>query len=159
MILLKGINGLRLARRHQFNWGTPEHLSVYQTSPELWEREAFEEKLDGAPEATGEPGKSSAGELGGLAVRAFFFGRGWIVGVVRHAGRDRPVEGESHDQYQAGETVGIAQMGLLETKPARFEIRKQGLDAPARGVSQGGEISRLGRHGDNPGLGMPQDRG
>ena len=50
----------------------PEHLSVYQTSPELWEREAFEEKLDGAPEATGEPGKPSAGELGRLAVRAFF---------------------------------------------------------------------------------------
>src|SRR3954470_5143159 len=50
----------------------PEHLSVYQTSPELWEREAFEEKLDGAPEATGEPGKSSAGELGRLAVRVFF---------------------------------------------------------------------------------------
>src|SRR4051812_8637459 len=50
----------------------PEHLSVYQTSPELWEREALEEKLDGAPEATGEPGKSSAGELGRLAVRAFF---------------------------------------------------------------------------------------
>src|SRR4051794_20937996 len=49
-----------------------EHLSVYQTFPELWEREAFEEKLDGAPEATGEPGKSSAGELGRLAVRVFF---------------------------------------------------------------------------------------
>src|SRR5215210_7268593 len=47
-------------------------------------------------------------------------------------------------------------MGLFETKPARFEIRKHGLDAPARGVSQGGEISRLGRHGDDPGLGMPR---
>ena len=53
-------------------WPDPEHLSVYETSPELREREAFEEKLDGAPEATGEPGKSSAGELGRLAVRAFF---------------------------------------------------------------------------------------
>src|SRR3954468_2246228 len=51
---------------------SPEHLSVYQTSPELWEREAIEEKLDGAPEATGEPGKSSAGEFGRLAIRAFF---------------------------------------------------------------------------------------
>src|SRR4051812_18851616 len=51
---------------------TAEHLSVYQTSPELWEREAFEEQLDGAPEATGEPGKSSAGELGRLVVRMFF---------------------------------------------------------------------------------------
>src|SRR6478752_10241001 len=50
----------------------PEHLSVYQTSPKLWEREAFEEKLDGAPEATGEPGKSSASELGRLTVRVFF---------------------------------------------------------------------------------------
>src|SRR5436190_2015854 len=49
-----------------------EHLSVYQTSPELWEREAFEEQLDGAPEATGEPGQSSAGELGRLTVRVFF---------------------------------------------------------------------------------------
>ena len=49
-----------------------EHLSVYQTSPELWEREAFEEKLDGAPEATGEPRQSSAGELGRPAVRVFF---------------------------------------------------------------------------------------
>jgi hypothetical protein len=55
------------------NFGSsPEHPSVYQTSPELWEREAFEEQLDGAPEATGEPGKSSAGELGRLAVRVFF---------------------------------------------------------------------------------------
>src|SRR3954447_21149319 len=50
----------------------PEHLSVYQTFPELWEREAFEEQLDGAPEATGEPGKFSAGELGRLTVRVFF---------------------------------------------------------------------------------------
>src|SRR3954454_3252356 len=50
----------------------PEHLSVYQTSPKLWEREAFEEQLDGAPEATGEPGKFSAGELGRLTVRVFF---------------------------------------------------------------------------------------
>jgi hypothetical protein len=49
-----------------------EHLSVYQAPPEFWERETFEEKLDGAPETTGEPGKPSAGELGRLAVRAFF---------------------------------------------------------------------------------------
>src|SRR3954470_18294953 len=50
----------------------PEHLSVYQTSPKLWEREAFEEKLDGAPEATGEPGKFSGCELGRLPVGVFF---------------------------------------------------------------------------------------
>ena len=50
----------------------PEHLSVYKTCPELRKREAFEERLDGAPEATGEPGKFSAGELGRLTVRVFF---------------------------------------------------------------------------------------
>jgi hypothetical protein len=64
-----------------------EHLSVYQTSPELWEREAFEEKLDGAPEAPGEPGKSSAGELGRLAIRVFF-----SAGVGLLAWSHMPVE-------------------------------------------------------------------
>jgi hypothetical protein len=67
-----GIAEAITARQAQLIYLPPEHLSVYQTSPELWEREAFEEKLDGAPEATGEPGKSSAGELGRLAVRVFF---------------------------------------------------------------------------------------
>ena len=65
----------------------PEHLSVYETSPELWEREAFEEKLDGAPEATGEPGKFSAGELGRLAIRVFF-----SAGVGLLAWSHMPVE-------------------------------------------------------------------
>ena len=64
-----------------------EHLSVYETSPELWEREAFEEKLDGAPEATGEPGKSSAGDFGRLAVRVFF-----SAGAGLLAWSDMPVE-------------------------------------------------------------------
>ena len=64
-----------------------EHLSVYETSPELWEREAFEEQLDGAPEATGEPGKSSAGDFGRLAVRAFF-----SAGAGLLAWSDMPVE-------------------------------------------------------------------
>jgi len=65
----------------------PEHLSVYETSPELWEREAFKEKLDGAPEATGEPGKSSAGDFGRLAVRVFF-----SAGAGLLAWSDMPVE-------------------------------------------------------------------
>ena len=65
----------------------PGHLSVYQTFPELREREAFEEKLDGAPEATGEPGKPSASELGRLAVRVFF-----SAGVGLLAWSHMPVE-------------------------------------------------------------------
>src|ERR1700752_507726 len=53
-----------------------------------------------------------------------------------------------------GETVGILDMGLFEAEPARFEVGEHGFDTPARGVPQGGEISRFGRHGDDPGLGM-----
>src|ERR1700757_2950487 len=53
-----------------------------------------------------------------------------------------------------GEAVGILDMGLFEAKPARFEVGEHGLDAPAISISQGGQISRLGRHGDDPGLGM-----
>ena len=68
-------------------WPDSEHLSVYETSPELREREAFEEKLDGAPEATGEPGQSSAGELGRLTVRVFF-----SAGAGLLAWSDMPVE-------------------------------------------------------------------
>src|ERR1700760_3334614 len=53
-----------------------------------------------------------------------------------------------------GEAVGILDMGLFEAKPARFEVGEHGLDAPAISISQGGQIARLGRHGDDPGLGM-----
>ena len=85
---------------------------------------------------------------------AVFFGGDWIIGLVPHAGRDRPVKGQRHDQDQPGEAVGILDMGLFEAEPARFEVGEHGLDAPARGIFQGGQISRLGRHGDDPGLGM-----
>ena len=37
-----------------------------------------------------------------------FCGRSGVVGVIPPAGGERPVEGERHDQDQAGETVGIA---------------------------------------------------
>jgi hypothetical protein len=58
--------------RRKWNWRWPEHLSVYQTSPKLWKREAFEEEFDGTPDAAREPGEPSAGELGRLTVRSFF---------------------------------------------------------------------------------------
>ena len=86
--------------------------------------------------------------------RVVFFGGDWIIGLVPHAGRDRPVKGQRHDQDQPGEAVGILDMGLFEAEPARFEVGEHGLDAPARCIIEGGQISRLGRHGDDPGLGM-----
>ena len=54
------------------NGASPKHLSVYQASPELRKREAFEEEFYGAAEAAREPGEPSAGELGRLTVRSFF---------------------------------------------------------------------------------------
>jgi site-specific DNA recombinase len=42
-----------------------------------------------------------------------------------------------------------------ESEHVRFcQLRKDYFDAPALGIAQGGQISRLGRHGDDPGLGM-----
>src|SRR6201995_6071786 len=52
------------------------------------------------------------------------------------------------------EAIGMAQMGLFEAEPARFEGGEHRLDAPPRGIIEGGQIARLGRHGDDPGLGM-----
>jgi hypothetical protein len=83
-----------------------------------------------------------------------FFGGDWVVGLIPHAGRDRPVKGQRHDQDQAGEAVGILDMGLFEAKPARFEVGEHGLDAPARGIAQGGQISRLDRPRPAPGQAM-----
>ena len=73
-----------------------------------------------------------------------FFGGNWIIDLVPHPGRDRPIEGKRHNQDQAGEAVGILDMGLFEAKPARFEVGEHGLDTPAISISQGGQISRLG---------------
>src|ERR1700753_864316 len=61
--------------------------------------------------------------------RVVFFGGDWIVDLVPHAGRDRPVKGQRHDQDQAGEAIGILDMGLFEAKPARFEVGEHRLDA------------------------------
>ena len=43
-------------------------------------------------------------------------------------------------------------MSLFETESSRFEVGKHGLDAPARSVAQGGEISRRCRQSDDPGV-------
>ena len=45
------------------------------------------------------------------------------------AGRHRDVEG--HDQDQAVEAVGVAELGVLNAEAARFEVGEHRLDAPA----------------------------
>jgi hypothetical protein len=82
-----------------------------------------------------------------------------VIGLIPHAGRNRPVEGQRHAQDQAGEAIGILDMGLFEAKPARFEVGEHGLDAPTIGISQGGQISRLGRPRPAPGQAMAMIQG
>ncbi|MGH7112342.1 MAG: hypothetical protein ACREFK_18195, partial [Stellaceae bacterium] len=55
---------------------SPEHPSVQQAFPELWEWEASEEEFHGAAEAAREPGEPSSCEFCRLTVRSFFR-RGW----------------------------------------------------------------------------------
>ena len=58
-----------------------------------------------------------------------------------------------------GEAVGILDMGLFEAEPSRFEIGEHGFDAPALGIAQGGQISRLGRPRPAPGQAMAMIQG
>ena len=47
------------------------------------------------------------------------------------AGRHRDVESQGHDQDQAIEAVGVAELGVLNAEAARFEVGEHRLDAPA----------------------------
>ena len=64
------------------------------------------------------------------------------------------VEGQGHDEDQAVEAVGIAELSVLDAEAARFEVREHRLDAPALRILKGPQIAGLFRHGDDPGLGM-----
>ena len=66
----------------------------------------------------------------------------------------RPIEGKGHDQDEAIQAVGEADLGVLEAEAAGFEVRKHRFDAPPLAVVQGAQGARLFGHGDDPGLGM-----
>ncbi len=76
------------------------------------------------------------------------------------AGRHRDVEG--HDQDQAVEAVGVAELGVLNAEAARFEVREHRLDAPATSILKGSQVAgfsgafrqREAVHGDDPRLGV-----
>ena len=72
------------------------------------------------------------------------------------AGGHRDVEGQGHDQDQAVEAVGVAQLGVLDAEAARFEVREHRLDAPASGILERAQVSRFFRQGDDPGLRVPR---
>src|SRR3954470_13636950 len=59
--------------------------------------------------------------------------------------RDRHVEGQGHDEDQAVEAVGVAELGLLDAEAARFEVREHRLDAPALRILKGPQVT--GRFG------------
>lgn len=70
------------------------------------------------------------------------------------AGGDRPMEGQGHDEDQAIDAVGVADLRVLQTEAPRLEVGKHRLNAPALAVFQGFQVAgRLG-HGDDPGFAM-----
>ena len=70
------------------------------------------------------------------------------------AGGHRHIEGQGHDEDQAVEAVGVAELGILDAEAARLEVREHRLDAPAGGILKSAQVSRFLRHGDDPGLGV-----
>src|SRR4051812_12303612 len=64
----------------------------------------------------------------------------------------RDVEG--HDEDQAVEAVGIAELSVLDAEAARFEVREHRLDAPATSILKGSQVAGFFGHGDDPGLGV-----
>src|SRR5512135_1541988 len=77
-----------------------------------------------------------------------------MMNRVPPSGGHRPVEGERHDQDQAVEAVGVADLGVLDAEPMRFEVGEQGFNAPPPAILQSAQGARPLRHGDDPGLGM-----
>jgi hypothetical protein len=72
------------------------------------------------------------------------------------AGGHRDVEGQGHDQDQAVEAIGVAELGVLDAEAARFEVREHRLDAPAISILKRAQVSRFFRHRDDPGLRVPR---
>ena len=66
----------------------------------------------------------------------------------------RHIEGEGHDEDQAVEAVGIAELGILDAEAARFEVREHRLDAPAISILKSAQVAGFFGHCDDPGLGM-----
>jgi len=70
------------------------------------------------------------------------------------AGGDRDVEGQGHDQDQAVETVGVAELGVLDAEATGFEIREHRLDPPAIGILKGAQVAGFLGHRNDPGFSM-----
>src|SRR4051812_36950497 len=87
-------------------------------------------------------------------VSGLFFTGGWVMASVPEPCRDGPMERQSHDEQQAAEAFRVVDMSVLDAEAARFEVGEHGFDAPATAVFQGLQITRFGRHGDDPGFGV-----
>src|SRR3712207_447493 len=72
-----------------------------------------------------------------------FFARGRVMNGVPLASGHRDIEGP--DQDQAVETVGVAELGVLDAEAARLEVREHRLDAPAGGILKSAQVSGIGR--------------
>src|SRR3954447_2351972 len=75
-----------------------------------------------------------------------FFAWGRVMNGIPLAGGHRDVECEGHDEDQAVEAVGVAQVSILHPEAARLEVREHRLDAPATSILKGSQIAGFLRH-------------
>jgi hypothetical protein len=73
------------------------------------------EGLDDAPDAAGEPGCFAARDFPGLMFQVFFTGS-WMMTSVPQSGGDGPMKGQSHDEQQAVEALGVVDMSVLNAE-------------------------------------------
>jgi hypothetical protein len=50
---------------------------------------------------------------------------------VPQSGGDSPMKGQSHDEQQAVEALGVVDMSVLNAEAARFEVGEHGFDTPS----------------------------
>src|SRR4051794_8858380 len=106
----------------------------------------------GGPEGTGCPAwRARSGRAAGCGagMPGLFFVRGGAVDGVPHPGRDRPEQGQGHDEDEA---LGAPELAVLQAEAARLEVADHGLDAPPEAVVEGAVDGRRLRHRDDPRL-------
>src|SRR3954451_10097372 len=75
-----------------------------------------------------------------------FFARGRVMNGVPLACGHRHVEGQGHDEDQAVEAVGVAELSILNAEAARFEVREHRLDAPAISILKSAQVAGFFGH-------------
>src|SRR5689334_7766142 len=79
-----------------------------------------------------------------FAVLVFFVRRG-AVDRVPHPGGDRPEQGQRHDEDEAVQALGSAEVAVLQAEAARLEVAEHGLNGLISTLAVWGRVRRPAR--------------